>query len=46
MWRRSTSGQGTSRPPNRNWCTKMDRTVRHLGVDIEDTLTLSKGIDL
>jgi integrase len=26
--------------------TKMDRTVRYLGVDIEDALTLSEGIDL
>jgi mRNA interferase RelE/StbE len=26
--------------------TKMDSTVRYLGVDIEDTLTLSEGIDL
>jgi site-specific recombinase XerC len=26
--------------------TKMDSTVRYLGVDIEDALTLSEGIDL
>lgn len=26
--------------------TKMDSTVRHLGIDIEDALTLSAGIDL
>jgi site-specific recombinase XerC len=26
--------------------TKMDSTVRYLGVDIEDGLTLSEGIDL
>ena len=26
--------------------TKMDATVRYLGVDIEDALTLSKSIDL
>lgn len=25
---------------------KMDSTVRYLGVDIEDALTLSEGIDL
>ena len=26
--------------------TKMDSTVRYLGVDIEDALSLSEGIDL
>ncbi|GHC10088.1 hypothetical protein GCM10007291_03150 [Gemmobacter nanjingensis] len=26
--------------------TKMDSTVRYLGVDLEDALTLSEGIDL
>ncbi len=26
--------------------TKMDSTVRYLGVDIEDALTLSEGVDL
>ncbi|MBB1493333.1 integrase [Paracoccus sp. MC1862] len=26
--------------------TKMDSTVRYLGIDIEDALTLSEGIDL
>lgn len=26
--------------------TKMDSTVRYLGVDIEDALALSEGIDL
>ena len=26
--------------------TKMDGTVRYLGVDLDDALTLSEGIDL
>lgn len=26
--------------------TKMDSTVRYLGVDLDDALTLSEGIDL
>ena len=26
--------------------TKMDSTVRYLGVDLDDALTLSNGIDL
>lgn len=26
--------------------TKMDRTVRYLGVDLDDALSLSEGIDL
>ncbi len=26
--------------------TKMDSTVRYLGVDLEDALTLSEGIEL